>query len=569
VNSRAVFRASSQNNSVGHPGCTESHERNGSGHGDGAGTIHRLARDGDGASRLSGDEQLAEEIAVQSLGAAVTTIRRFNPRKSNLRTWLYGIARRLVYVELRRQSRRKSVPPSAQVPIAELPELSDGDDMAASVTSRLEAQRQISELSRILSEAEMEVLTLHYVEQFSLEEIGRIMGANEHWADRFVSLTLAARPAPGAGFEARALTAMAAAHPRRHSRLVTIIIVAALLLLLAACVFAAVRYFFVEGTLMFLEDDGGKPPAAPREVTRFFSGDLQWSESSLYGRPRTIDLSPDGHQVCFHRNDGFPPQKSDVFVAHRDGSDEVNLTAALGGVNCCPKWSPDASMIGFSHADPAEGQRPCRAGWHAWVISADGFDAWPILPASRGTSRFSGWSPDGARVLLWEGPVPDDGAPEGVNRGSITTDIWGQDIRPLPNVGIGAEWSPDGTKIVSVPSVLGHLGGDPGMWNQLLLTAADGSDPEVLVEQFVADKDIEAHLLAQGGTAGSIVSWAGPTHTVWSPSGDKIAFLAAMPFDPHGPYHILQVEVWVYDLTTDELIRITDDDVWQHSLTWR
>jgi RNA polymerase sigma-70 factor (ECF subfamily) len=139
------------------------------------------------ASRLSGDEQLAEEIAVQSLGAAVTTIRRFNPRKSNLRTWLYGIARRLVYVELRRQSRRKSVPPSAQVPIAELPELSDGDDMAASVTSRLEAQRQISELSRILSEAEMEVLTLHYVEQFSLEEIGRIMGRSRRAIDSLLT----------------------------------------------------------------------------------------------------------------------------------------------------------------------------------------------------------------------------------------------------------------------------------------------------------------------------------------------------------------------------------------------
>ncbi|MHC4067586.1 MAG: LamG-like jellyroll fold domain-containing protein, partial [Planctomycetota bacterium] len=541
--------------------------------------------------------------------------------------------------------------------------------------------------------------------------------------------------APSPGWDARAMAAMADTRPRRHPNLLTYVIVAALVLLLAAGVFAAVRYFFVEGTFMFLEDDMGKPPAAPREVTRFFSGDLQWRESSLYGGPRTIDLSPDGHQVCFHRNDGWPPQRSDLFVANRDGSDEVNLTAALGGVNCSPRWSPDASMIGFSHADPAEGQRPCRAGFHAWVITADGFDAWPILPASRGENRFYAWSPDGARVVLWEvsrgggtlfhtntdsGPgghrhsdpwiaqpgvwyhialvregslwtfyldgVPngtvadsttiedaaapltigwaeggsafrgsidevaiynraltadeiqhhhqnglaghgyigagtplsdmvaywtfDDGtavdsagsndgtvygaipgagpvdgalhfdgsscvsvpdsdlwtfagdfsiklwakfdtfgiwwekafighdegsgsrskwiftydsgastnAPGYSGRGSITTDIWGQDIRPLPNVGINAAWSPDGTKIASIPHVPDHLDGDPGTWNQLLLTAADGSDPEVLVEQFVSEEDIQAHLFAQvGGVApmssmfrSGVVAWAGP-----------------------------------------------------------
>ena len=139
------------------------------------------------ASRLAGDEGLAEEIAVQSLGAAATTIGRFNPRKSTLRTWLYGIARRLIYIELRRQSRRKSVPPSAQVPIQHLPELSDGGDMAASVTSRVDAQRRIAELARILSDTEMEVLTLHYVEQFSLPEIGRIIGRSRRAIDSLLT----------------------------------------------------------------------------------------------------------------------------------------------------------------------------------------------------------------------------------------------------------------------------------------------------------------------------------------------------------------------------------------------
>ena len=173
-------------------------------------------------------------------------------------------------------------------------------------------------------------------------------------------------PLPRPECEARVLAAMAGVRPRRHPNLLTYIIVAALLLLLAAGVFAAVRYFFVEGTLMCVEADWSKPATAPREATHVFSGDLQWGESYLDGRPGTIDLSQDGHRVCYHRNYGSRSdtsdlRRSDIFAANRDGSDEINLTAALGGVNCSPRWSPDASMIGFSHADPAEGQRPCRA----------------------------------------------------------------------------------------------------------------------------------------------------------------------------------------------------------------
>ncbi len=61
----------------------------------------------------------------------------------------------------------------------------------------------------------------------------------------------------------------------------------------------------------------------------------------------------------------------------------------------------------------------------------------------------------------------------------------------------------------------------------------------------------------------------GPREPVWSPGSDKIAFLAALPFDPEGPYFRKQVEVWVYDLTADELIRVTDDDIEQTSLTWK
>ena len=41
-----------------------------------------------------------------------------------------------------------------------------------------------------------------------------------------------------------------------------------------------------------------------------------------------------------------------------------------------------------------------------------------------------------------------------------------------------------------------------------------------------------------------------------------------MPFDPYGPYYRNQVEVWMYDLETDELAQMTDDDVAQYAPRW-
>ena len=61
----------------------------------------------------------------------------------------------------------------------------------------------------------------------------------------------------------------------------------------------------------------------------------------------------------------------------------------------------------------------------------------------------------------------------------------------------------------------------------------------------------------------------GPLFPQWSPNGDRIAFLAALPFDPNGPDYREQVEVWMYTLSTGDLTKITDNnlkrDIW---LSW-
>jgi len=135
------------------------------------------------ASRLAGDDELAEEIMVQTLVDTVRNIHRFDPRRSTLSAWIYGIARRQIQAERRKQRRKKSVPPSVQISLDELGEFANGSDMAEDLVARLDAQRKASELASVLSDREMEVLILHFVDELSVKEIGRIVGRSHRAVD--------------------------------------------------------------------------------------------------------------------------------------------------------------------------------------------------------------------------------------------------------------------------------------------------------------------------------------------------------------------------------------------------
>lgn len=131
------------------------------------------------ATLLLGDTETAKDVVVETMADAARRIGRFDPRKSSLLTWLYGIARRCVQMEMRRQKRRKSIPPWAQVSMDAIAEFADGDDLAGDTSARLDAQRKVGELGRSLSETEMELLTLSCVEELSVKEIGQIVGRSE------------------------------------------------------------------------------------------------------------------------------------------------------------------------------------------------------------------------------------------------------------------------------------------------------------------------------------------------------------------------------------------------------
>jgi len=410
---------------------------------------------------------------------------------------------------------------------------------------------------------------------------------------QLTALLRAARPLPPLGWRSQALAALAGIRPRRHPNLLTYMIVAALILLLAAGLFAAVRYFFyVEGTLLF--GNLGHVSVTDTEASpfgHFLSGDSERVDRTEANELSVESITPPlrhnvellSHRAGFHRRDRWPPTTCDIFTTDFEGADEINLTraAGMGGVNCYPRWSPDETEIAFSHSDPEPGQLPCRAGFSVWVMNADGSDAYRITRDELGSVMpVYWWDESGTYLGCRQSVDPGPGEPPGTGmfgRTDRLVDVdlaTGEIVRVHERGGVGP--SPDNSMGIQTRTVWGQLDGRPGVWNQLVLYRRGEAECEVLVEQFIADEDVDVHypteeqlqIAPDFDWRWDLRTWVGPREENWSPSGDKIAFAAALPWDPDGPFYKNQIEVWVYDLNTDELIRITDDDVMQHSVGW-
>jgi hypothetical protein len=281
------------------------------------------------------------------------------------------------------------------------------------------------------------------------------------------------------------------------------------------------------------------------------------------------DISPDVTKVAYNLRHvvGMDlAESSEVWVANVDGSDPVDVTGptSLGGVNCTPRWSPDGRMIVFQHAAPAAGQRTCEAGWTVWVVRADGTDLRQWQPVGIGEVWFPSWMPDGYGIRAYGWGVD-----------YINADISGANVTILPAVAGGdADWSRDGTRVGYNTMVPDTVEGQPGVWREFCVADGDGSNPRVVAQQFLKDADIAAHIAkysfqpADHDWLSQIRGNVGPQQSRWSPLGTQVVLVAALPFDPNGPEFWYQRELWVYDLDTDLLTRLTNDEVCEDGLSW-
>jgi RNA polymerase sigma factor (sigma-70 family) len=485
--------------------------------------IHRFA-----VSCLSGDAEAAEDVVVETLALAARGIARFDPEKSSLSAWIYGIARHRVRAELRWCRRRKSVPAWAQVSFEDLAELADSHDLGERTAARLDAQRRIEQLTGLLSDSEMEVLDLSAVEELPGEEIGRVVGRSEQ--------------------ATRSLLKRAKQKVRRTA---------------------------IEGTLIVEQSRRPRKDDGYRWATgsHLFSGGDDWLVGDEYGE--CCELSPLSDEIAY-QSQGPGDQVAWVLSCHiwkakRDGSDAVNLSEAAGlrGINQYPRWSPDGTMIAFVHWDET------GAEWvgpgEAWVVKADGSEARRVAPKEIAPVHGCTWSPDG---LCLSSSLREPG---GLPALPGSADLWGRQVRLMRSMMGGAEWSPDGTHVARSQAKRGHMEGEPGYWRQLLMMEADGSRPQVLVEQFIADAQLDAHCSGQEEIeAGPDFDWrydalwhAGPKVPRWSPRGDKIAFVAALPWHPSARHYMAQTDGWIYDLVTSRLTKVTNARGSRKALSWR
>lgn len=131
------------------------------------------------AVRLLGDAQAAEDLTVRALADAVMNIGGYDAKRASLSSWMYGIMRRQIQRELARRRRRKTIPLWAQVSLEAAAESTAGGDVAAESAQRIDAQRQVAALARVLSALEFEVLVLSCAEGLSAPEIARLVGRSQ------------------------------------------------------------------------------------------------------------------------------------------------------------------------------------------------------------------------------------------------------------------------------------------------------------------------------------------------------------------------------------------------------
>jgi RNA polymerase sigma-70 factor, ECF subfamily len=131
------------------------------------------------AARRLGDNELAQEVMLETLAAVACGIKRFNPRISTFRAWVFGVARRTVQQEARQRARRRLVPRRAQVSLERIGEEVAPGDLATLSSAHVDAQRQVAQLAAVLSALEMEVLILWCIHELSLREIAHVVGRSE------------------------------------------------------------------------------------------------------------------------------------------------------------------------------------------------------------------------------------------------------------------------------------------------------------------------------------------------------------------------------------------------------
>ena len=230
--------------------------------------------------------------------------------------------------------------------------------------------------------------------------------------------------------------------------------------------------------------------------------------------------SPDGQQIAFDSWKG-PSPRGDIYRMAAGCGSPVQLTDTPAG-ETYPSWSPNGEKIAF-----------CRDGHALWTMNADGSGAALLAQYDDEFVFETSWAPDGSEIAYTVYTDPDQRICRIASSGG-TPVFWG--------AGAGAEWSPDGTKILYGSKDSGNediwvrpvVGGEA-----LQLTNDPGRDgrarwsPDGSRIVFYSDRNGGAHLWMMSADGSNPVQLtSGPSidsDAAWSPNSDEIVFRRTWP----------------------------------------
>ena len=186
--------------------------------------------------------------------------------------------------------------------------------------------------------------------------------------------------------------------------------------------------------------------------------------------------APDGIRVAFEGWDASHPGRNGIYTARvADGGDIVRVTSHEGPHDIPADYSPDGTKIVFFRSAVLE-PAPWDLGGALWIVYVDGSDARRIETPGMMPSPGAQWSPDGTRILFSTARAQDTGALWTVDAdGSNLTRIF-QDSDPKYAHGryaAGPIWSPDGSQIMFVLNPMADWFTHPA--NGIYVINADGT----------------------------------------------------------------------------------------------
>ena len=290
--------------------------------------------------------------------------------------------------------------------------------------------------------------------------------------------------------------------------------------------------------------------------------------SQTTGEPTTPDAQPTpaASGTLAYALDG------DIFVADPDGSNAFRIENGLPEEDCFdggeywaegPMWSPDGRYLAYRHNTDCSSSAP---SWDV-VISDAGGNVITTFPAQ---GWGVAWSPDSTRVAVWD-RLYDPPVIDPFNDPPATIGVYGLDGSrqtqlAMPSAWTSGEnsdddpaWMADGTSLrvhnLEVPL-------DGSTPRQLLLPlpalrwSVSSYSPDGSRVVYAADDDLSLVVAAADGSDAREVAGRTVVEPVWSPTGDRIAFIHSEKGDRYGSSN----ELRVLDVATGEVTALVGMD---------